>query len=133
MKTILIADECAEHRTCLSSALRQWGYRVFVSGAGSEARNFIQTTSPDVLVTALTLADMSGFELCSQIRQAPTLYDRPVILLAPVLDDKIRVAGARAQVTGYLHWPVILGELSERLHYYAWNFRDISSQQLAFG
>jgi len=118
MKSVLIVDQDLENRRRMTMALKHWGYQVAEAAEGADAVQLAQTSTPDLLMVAAILPDMTGYDLCRQLRSLERTKERPVILMTSIDDNATRIKGARVQVNAYLLSPVVLSELFERARYY---------------
>lgn len=84
-KHLLIVDDEAEIRDLLALFLTTNGYHVTALESALEAQRFIQTTTPDLIISDLQLEDSDGLEMIEQIKAR--LPNTPVILLTGVLFD----------------------------------------------
>lgn len=68
-KTILIVDDAAPVRKLLASALSKRGYSVTTAESAQDALEKLQENYFQVMFIDLHMPDMSGVELCEQIRR----------------------------------------------------------------
>jgi DNA-binding NtrC family response regulator len=66
---ILVVDDEDSMRDFMSIMLSKEGYDVIQAASGPEALDFIQKSSPDVVITDMMMPEMSGLELLTQARQ----------------------------------------------------------------
>lgn len=66
---ILLADSDPECLQTCSNQLRSEGYEVIIASNGFEALHALRGATPDLLITDLSLSQMSGFELLSVVRK----------------------------------------------------------------
>lgn len=66
---VLVVEDDPDLRTLISAILTASGYRVRSSHDGCSALEKIRTELPDIVLSDLFMAGMSGFELLSVIRQ----------------------------------------------------------------
>ncbi|MEN6546726.1 MAG: nitroreductase family protein [Armatimonadia bacterium] len=76
---VLIVDVATQATERTARVLRRAGYSVQQCARPSEALDAIATHQPDVVILDALLPEMSGYDLCKQIRQAITGY-LPVIV-----------------------------------------------------
>jgi signal transduction histidine kinase/nitroreductase len=76
---VLIVDVATQATERTAQVLRRAGYSVQQCARPSEALAAIATHQPDVVIVDALLPEMSGYDLCKQIRQAITGY-LPVIV-----------------------------------------------------
>jgi len=77
--TVLIADNRAEDRRQLRVVLEGMGHTVVETSNGQEALASIRTARPDVIVSAVLMPGVDGFELCRQLQQDPDLRHVPCV------------------------------------------------------
>lgn len=91
-KSILIAEDSITIRTLLRNFIESAGYLVKTAVDGSEAYNFLQNESFDLVVSDIEMPKMNGFQLTTKIREDKRYADLPVILVTALetQDDKQR-------------------------------------------
>ncbi|MCY3023324.1 MAG: response regulator [Planctomycetota bacterium] len=108
---ILVADDDAPTRRLLSAALSLEGlYEVVTARDGAEALK-IYHDSPgfDLVLTALAMPAMSGFELTEKIRALGS--DIPILVLSSLTTDQSIASALEAGADDYLQKPVDLRKL----------------------
>ncbi len=84
--SVLIVDDDAELRTLLVAILGRSGFRVRAAEDGFSALDQIRADMPDLVLSDLYMAGMSGFELLSVVRRRfPTI---PVIAMSSAFSGK---------------------------------------------
>ncbi len=111
-KTILIADNDILATSLLEHTLIQAGFGVVVAYRGQDALKKMETQQPDLVVLDVTLPDLSGWEICQQIRQISTV---PIIILSSQGKEADRVLGLEAGADDYLTKPCCCRELLARI------------------
>lgn len=100
-------------RGSLDRALRANGYSVESVGAGAPALAAVLNAAPDAVVLDVNLPDISGFEVCRELRRRG---DRTPVLMLTARDSVAdRVEGLDAGADDYLVKPFALAELLARL------------------
>lgn len=108
---ILNVNDDDGNRLLISEILRRGGFNVQEAENGMRALERT-TSSTDVVVLDVNLPDMDGFEVCRQIKAAPTTSSVLVLLLsAQSVDLADRVTGLEEGADGYLTLPLAPGEL----------------------
>lgn len=109
---ILIIDDEPQIRRALKSALRDLADRVIEASTGSEGLGLAADSRPDLVVLDLGLPDMSGAELCREIRRFATM---PIVVLSARQseDDKIKLLSLGAD--DYVTKPFSTAELLARV------------------
>lgn len=114
-KTVLLVDDDFGVRKTLEFFFKSKGWKVLPAQSGKLGVELSQAEALDLVVLDYRLHDMSGAEVCSQIRQA---WDGPIFLVSGWLDaqsqEKVRTAGASRIV----HKPFTVNEMNEALEAY---------------
>ena len=128
---LIIEDEQAQAQI-LQYNLEAEGYRVKHAPTADEGLLLIQEYSPDLILLDWMLPDMSGIEVCRQIKANPDTKTIPVIMLTArgTEDDKVRGLGVGAD--DYVVKPHSIKELIARIKA---NLRKagIGNTELAYG
>jgi DNA-binding response OmpR family regulator len=100
---VLLADNSATVQKTVSVMLADEGIEVVAVSDGEQARQLLDSTSVDLVITSLSLPAASGYELCRYIKSSRHLRNVPVILLVGAFEqldqmDALRV-GADAQLS----------------------------------
>ncbi|WP_399924565.1 SpoIIE family protein phosphatase [Streptomyces kanamyceticus] len=82
--TILVVDDVPASRYALGAVLRRDGHRVILVASAAEALAELDARHrmgelPDVALVDVGLPDMSGFELCRRIKEAPQTAALPIV------------------------------------------------------
>lgn len=109
---VLLVDDDPDLLDVTSYALRRDGFNVIVSGDGEHALRRWEADSPNIVVLDVNLPNMSGFEVCQQIRQKSST---PVILLTALNDEEHIVQGFRLGADDYVTKPFSARQLSMRI------------------
>src|SRR5215216_6877864 len=68
-EVVLLVDDIRDHAVNYEAALTRHGFHVRVATSGEEALRVARETLPDCAVIDLRLPDMSGWDLCREIRK----------------------------------------------------------------
>jgi two-component system, OmpR family, alkaline phosphatase synthesis response regulator PhoP len=101
-KKILIVDDERNVTRMLGYFLEQEGYEILVVRTGMEALEKIGTEKPDLIILDIMMPDMSGFEVCEQVRKNPETFNLPVIMFSALSDSKNENRGHDAGADEYL-------------------------------
>lgn len=80
-KTILIVDDEAMVRRLLASTLKRAGFTVAEASNGEQAWEWLQTRSPDALITDIDMPRMTGEELCIRITEHDPERSYPIFVV----------------------------------------------------
>lgn len=105
-RRILIVDDREQNRYVLTRLLQQAGYTCEVAESGNEALHKINSL-PDVAILDVHLPDMSGFDLCRQIKAAPSTAQVSVLQIsASFVSSEDKAKALEAGADGYLTHPL---------------------------
>ncbi|GLU47463.1 response regulator transcription factor [Nocardiopsis ansamitocini] len=76
---VLVIDDEPNIRDLVQAALRFHGFDVSTAGTGGEGLSMARANHPDLIVLDVLLPDISGFDVCRQLRERDD--DVPVIYL----------------------------------------------------
>jgi DNA-binding response OmpR family regulator len=113
---LLIVEDNATNRYILGSWLQRAGHTVVEAVDGTHALSLLAAAPaeamPELAIVDVRLPDMSGFEVCEQIKSAPRTAGMPVIHVSAVAvatDD--RAQGLNRGADAYLTEPIAPTEL----------------------
>ena len=79
--TILIIDDELLNQRVLSDIVDRLEYKVIIANNGKEALDILVNNKIDLIILDFILPDMSGDQLCSQIRQEYSMVELPILIL----------------------------------------------------
>jgi DNA-binding response OmpR family regulator len=110
--TVLFIEDDRAIRTALRLALEDEGYDVCEAADGRSGLSTLASGGIDVVLLDLRLPDLSGFDVCREIR---TTSQVPVIMVTAQSDTHDLVAGLEAGADDYVTKPVVVKELAARI------------------
>jgi two-component system phosphate regulon response regulator PhoB len=112
---ILVVEDEPPLVEVLRYNLENEGYRVSVATDGTDALTQIQASPPDLVILDWMLPQLSGIEVCRQIRTDPDSKDTPVIMLTARGEEADRVKGLVSGADDYVVKPFSPTELLARV------------------
>ena len=109
---VLVVDDERQILRALQTGLRGAGYEVDVAEDGETALSTAALRPPDAVILDLILPDMTGTEVCRELRRWSTA---PVIVLSAVDDETEKIGALDAGADDYVTKPVGIDELLARL------------------
>ncbi|MFI4891545.1 MAG: HD domain-containing phosphohydrolase [Steroidobacterales bacterium] len=79
--TVLVVDDSAEVRQQLRLMLEDMGHAVVEAPGVQQALALVRQAAPDMILSAIQIPGVDGFELCRQLQQDPTLRHVPTALI----------------------------------------------------
>lgn len=108
---ILVVDDHDALRYSLTRLLGEAGYQVVEAKTGKEALALVQQL-PDLVTLDINMPDMTGFEVCRQIKNTPATAHIPILhVSASFVDADSKVRGLEGGADGYLTEPIDRAEL----------------------
>ena len=104
-KTILIVDDELMLREAVASYLEQKGFRVLTAETGSQALTMFERETIHFVVLDLMLPDVSGEEVCVQLRKSSRV---PILMLTAKTAEEDQLNGLRLGADDYLPKPFSL-------------------------
>ena len=112
MNSLLFIEDDDAIRVALTLALEDEGYEVREAPDGRTGLALFQEREPDLVLLDLRLPDLSGFDVCRQLRTGSIV---PIIIVTAQTDTHDLVAGLEAGADDYVTKPVVPKELAARI------------------
>lgn len=113
---ILLVDEDPSCRSVFAELLRDPGYEVWEAATARLGLQVTRDRRPDLVLLEVKLPDLSGFEVCRQIKADPALTDVVVVLLSgAAMSSEDQVAGLEVATDEFLCKAVPPGEFLARI------------------
>lgn len=110
-KLILLVDDIPDHATFYEAALRQRGYRVHVANSGAAAKTITRREIPDCVVIDVRLPDMTGWELCRELKADPALQAVRIMVLTNEVTKRCAVESASSGCHAWLAQPALAHDI----------------------
>src|SRR5262245_28071332 len=108
---VLVVDDRESSRYAVSRILQKAGFTVREGSTGAEALR-LAAGRPDLVILDVNLPDLSGYEVCRQLKSAPETASIPVLhLSATFVGSEARSEGLEGGADGYLTYPLEPREL----------------------
>ncbi|WP_242346135.1 response regulator [Anaeromyxobacter terrae] len=115
MTSVLLVDDERDLLSLLDFNLRAAGFETLLATTGEQALVQLRRRVPDIILLDLMLPDVSGTELCRQIKADPRTRNVPVVILTAKGDELDRVVGFEVGADDYVTKPFSVRELVLRL------------------
>lgn len=110
---ILFIDDDAELQTLIPEILKYEGFELHVGSNGVECLEFLEHTTPDLIILDVMMPKMNGWDTLKEVRKIhPNL---PVIMLSAKGDSIDRVLGLELGADDYISKPFDDRELVARI------------------
>ena len=111
-RTILVVDDEPTLRETLAENLEIEGFRVVTAADGRQALDRFHQSQPDLVILDLMLPELSGIEVCRQIRRESGV---PILMLTARDSELDKVVGLELGADDYVTKPFGLQELLARV------------------
>ena len=112
---ILIVDDKLDNLNLLTTMLSEHNYRVRRAISGSVALRAVQSFQPELILLDITMPDMSGYEVCQQLKKNPATAEIPVIFISALNDVIDKVKAFSAGGVDYITKPFEISEVLARV------------------
>src|SRR5690606_30393502 len=115
--TILVVDDEPDIRSTLRFNLEREGFRTVMADSGRAALQLARSGDPrpDLVVLDLMLPDISGTDVCRELRQGSDTRRIPILMLTAKTDAIDRVVGFEVGADDYVTKPFSPRELVLRI------------------
>ena len=114
--TILLVDDERDLVDVVEFALQREGWRTLTAGDGENALDLARRDpKPDLVLLDLMLPDISGTDVCRQLKAAEDTAEIPIIMLTAKADEIDRVVGFEVGADDYVTKPFSTRELVLRI------------------
>lgn len=113
--SVLVVEDEPAQREVLSYNLEAEGYDVSKAVNGEEALMMVREEMPDLVLLDWMLPNVSGIEICRQLKSRSETRNIPVIMLSARSEEVDRVRGLENGADDYVVKPYSVAELMARV------------------
>ncbi len=113
--TVLLVEDEPAQREVLSYNLEADGFRVLTASNGEEALMIVAESPPDIIVLDWMMPNVSGIEVCRQLKTRPETRAIPIIMLSARSEEVDLVRGLETGADDYMVKPYSVVELLARV------------------
>jgi two-component system sensor histidine kinase/response regulator len=114
-RKILVVEDSRTQAEALRAQLAANGYDVRVAKSGVEALAELRRWRADLVISDVIMPEMTGLELCRELRRDAALRDLPFILLTSLVNPLDVVRGLECGADNYVTKPYELEQLLNRI------------------
>jgi putative two-component system response regulator len=112
--TVLVVDDYEANLSGLRAFLQK-DYHVVTTRSGNEAIRIARDTAPDAVLLDVVMPEVSGLDVCAELKQDAGTRLIPVVLMSGRDDRHTRIAGLAAGADDFLEKPIDTEELRARI------------------
>ena len=113
--TIAVVEDEKSISTLIQYNLEKEGFKVHTSETGEEGFEQIKKNLPDLVILDWMLPDLSGIDICKQIKKDHKLKSIPVIMLTAKDEESDKIRGFETGADDYVTKPFSTKELILRI------------------
>ncbi|PHJ57637.1 transcriptional regulator [Nostoc linckia z18] len=118
---LLIVDDDPALLSLLQAQLQPWGFQVTTLADSSQFWQYLEATTPDLLLLDVAMPGFSGIELCQVVKSDPRWSRLPVLLLSAHADADTLYRALTAGADDYILKPIVETDLIQRiLNFNSW-------------
>jgi len=102
---VLIAEDSRIQAKMLEKKLLDAGYQVRVAEDGSVAWEMLRAERPTLIISDIEMPNMTGYELCSAVKDDAELKTIPFILLSTLSEPQDIIRGLHCGADNYVTKP----------------------------
>jgi signal transduction histidine kinase len=114
---VLIVDDIPSSLRLLSQMLQDCGYEVINALSGEIALSQVKLGIPDVVLLDIMMPEMSGYEVCQQLKSNPNTADIPIIFLTAATDLPEKIQAFKVGGDDYITKPFFIQEVLLRIEH----------------
>ncbi|HEX8657776.1 MAG TPA: two-component regulator propeller domain-containing protein [Hymenobacter sp.] len=108
---VLVLEDNAEVREFIRSTLAADGYRLLTAADGAAGLALALAEVPDLIVSDVMMPNLSGYQVCQQLKAHPATSHVPVVLLTAKSDPEAKLEGLETGADCFLAKPFSPREL----------------------
>ena len=109
---VLLVNDIPDHVAAYHRALTNHGFTVRLARTGKDALDIVKEKIPECAVIDLRLPDMSGWDLCREMKEQHTsAKEMPIVVLTPDVSKMCAADSARAGCDAWLAHPTVAEDL----------------------
>lgn len=112
---LMIVDDSPSICRFLESMLSKHGYRVRVFHGGRAALQAAAEQPPDLIMLDINMPEMTGYEVCAELKASAKLQDIPVIFISTLKETSDQVKAFAVGAVDYVRKPFRFEEIEARI------------------
>ena len=117
-KKVLVVDDQGSTILTLRFQVGHAGFDIITAGTGDKALKIIATDRPDLIMLDVMMPQMTGFEVCRQLKDDPATKDIPVFIVTSLHGDADSAIARSSGANEFFTKPLKTEELVRMLRKY---------------
>jgi len=102
---VLVVEDHEDTQTCVAEQLADYGFEVVTASDGESAMRLMRERRPALVYLDMNLPNLSGYDVCEQIRTDPSLKDIPVVMTSAQTSISVRASCIEAGADAFVPKP----------------------------
>lgn len=133
MSRILVVDDDTSLLQMMGLMLKRAGHTAIMASDGRDGIEIAKREKPDMAIIDIMMPDLSGYEVCSILRQDPQTKDIPLLILTALSQHEYRKRAEESGADGFVTKPVtrddLVSHIEDLLRSGARNFPDFEEPE----
>jgi CheY-like chemotaxis protein len=112
---VLVVEDHEDTQTCVAEQLADYGFEVATASDGESAMRLIRERRPALVYLDMNLPNVSGYDVCEQIRTDPLLQDIPVVMTSAQTSLSVRASCFEAGADAFVPKPFQLDVIADMI------------------
>jgi len=112
---VLVVEDHEDTQTCIAEQLADYGFEVETASDGESAMRLMRERRPALVYLDMNLPNLSGYDVCEQIRTDPALKDIPVVMTSAYTSVTVHAACIEAGADAFVPKPFQLDVFAEMI------------------
>src|SRR5688572_21855892 len=108
---VLLVNDIPDHVAAYQRVLARHGFRVRLARTGRDALDIVKESIPECAIIDIRLPDMSGWDLCREMKTKKEARRMPIVVLTPDVSKMCAADSAKAGCDAWLAHPTVAEEL----------------------
>jgi len=110
---VLVVEDDPDTQSAVAQYLRECGFEVTVAADGVTAMRIVRETHQRVVYLDMNLPNISGFDVCEQIRADPELCEMGVVMVSAQSSINVEAFCFEAGADAFVRKPFDLDDLAK--------------------
>jgi DNA-binding response OmpR family regulator len=112
---VMIVDDDQMNRELLETVIKRAGFEASHASTGAQALKLIPEQMPDLVLLDVRLGEISGYDVCAQLKSEPATRGIPIIILTAADNEEDRLSAQQVGADGFFPkmrgWQPLLAEV----------------------
>lgn len=116
---VMIVDDDQMNRELMETVVKRAGYSVVHANNGTQALRMVEAQPPDLILLDVNLGELSGYDVCAQLKSDPATRSIPILLLTAADNEEDRLSAMQVGADGFFPkmrgWQPLIAQVKQFL------------------